>query len=71
MKETASHIESPCIRQCCLDDQDICMGCYRHVDEICAWQSYDATTRARILAIAEKRRQEAQSKRPNWWSDEL
>ena len=29
-------VESPCIRHCTLDDADICLGCGRTLDEICA-----------------------------------
>ncbi|WP_115405473.1 DUF1289 domain-containing protein [Shewanella morhuae] len=32
-----SHV-IPCIRNCCLDQQDICLGCFRHLDEILAWR---------------------------------
>ncbi len=31
--------ESPCIRQCCLDEQDVCVGCYRTLSEITSWSS--------------------------------
>ncbi len=31
--------ESPCIRQCCLDKQDICVGCYRTLEEIVKWST--------------------------------
>ncbi len=31
--------DSPCIRQCCLDEQDICVGCYRTLDEIVRWSA--------------------------------
>jgi len=30
-------IASPCIRQCCLNEQDMCLGCYRLLNEITAW----------------------------------
>ncbi|MBT2912746.1 DUF1289 domain-containing protein, partial [Vibrio anguillarum] len=25
--------KSPCIRQCCLDEMDICLGCFRSLNE--------------------------------------
>ncbi|WP_019616817.1 DUF1289 domain-containing protein [Psychromonas ossibalaenae] len=28
---------SPCIRNCCLDQSDICMGCFRSLQEIKEW----------------------------------
>ncbi|MGS0682697.1 DUF1289 domain-containing protein [Shewanella sp. 125m-7] len=28
---------SPCVAKCGLNDEDYCMGCYRHIDEIVGW----------------------------------
>jgi predicted Fe-S protein YdhL (DUF1289 family) len=47
---------SPCVRNCCLDDDDVCLGCGRKLDEILAWHGADADGRRRILAIAAERR---------------
>ena len=33
-----TEVASPCVRNCCLDEQDICLGCNRHIDEIMAWR---------------------------------
>ena len=30
-------IESPCVRNCCLNEEDICLGCYRSLEEILQW----------------------------------
>ena len=38
---------SPCVRKCTLDDDDICVGCFRHIDEICAWVPRVAARRTR------------------------
>jgi len=29
--------ESPCVRNCCLNEADICSGCLRSLDEIKEW----------------------------------
>lgn len=29
--------QSPCISVCVLDDEDICMGCYRSAEEVTDW----------------------------------
>lgn len=47
---------SPCIRQCCLDDADECIGCGRTLEEIKAWHGADDGSRAAILQAAEARR---------------
>lgn len=49
---------SPCVRDCCLDEQDICLGCGRHVDEILRWRQSTASEREAILANALRRREE-------------
>jgi len=49
-------IESPCIRRCCLDDNDICIGCLRTLDEICHWSQANDHDKQKILAAADERR---------------
>ena len=58
-KEPAGAIESPCIRNCCLDSNDICVGCYRSLDEILAWSQSNGAQRVNILSACEKRRRES------------
>ena len=50
-------VESPCINICALDDDDICIGCYRSIDEICAWRAADDGERRAILERAAARGQ--------------
>ncbi|KFZ38650.1 hypothetical protein HR45_04290 [Shewanella mangrovi] len=45
---------SPCVRNCCLDEHDVCLGCGRTLHEIKAW--HDAKQPQR-LAILERSRQ--------------
>lgn len=42
-------IESPCVGNCCLDDADICLGCFRSLEEIVSWTTVDNETRRRYL----------------------
>jgi predicted Fe-S protein YdhL (DUF1289 family) len=57
-----NQIASPCVRQCCLDQQDICLGCHRSLDEILAWHTMDQQQKSALLetlqqrAIARKKR---------------
>ena len=53
-----SQVESPCVRNCCLNENDVCMGCFRHVDEICEWGSASNQHRRCILNNAALRRKE-------------
>ncbi|MFY8123363.1 MAG: DUF1289 domain-containing protein, partial [Silanimonas sp.] len=32
---------SPCVRHCCLDEADECLGCGRTLEEIKAWHTAD------------------------------
>jgi predicted Fe-S protein YdhL (DUF1289 family) len=52
----AERVASPCVRNCCLDEQDICLGCFRHLDEITAWSASSDPERRAILARAAQRR---------------
>jgi predicted Fe-S protein YdhL (DUF1289 family) len=54
-------IASPCCRNCCLNMQDVCMGCGRTYQEIIAWHSADDSGKAAILAAAALRLQQQTS----------
>lgn len=53
-----SAVASPCIRHCCLDANDTCLGCFRTVEEIAAWSHSSDSARRRILARAEQRKRQ-------------
>jgi len=53
--EVAMAIESPCIRNCCLDQNDICVGCLRSLDDILAWGSALDREKLAILQQVEER----------------
>ncbi|MFY2763475.1 DUF1289 domain-containing protein [Arenimonas sp. MALMAid1274] len=55
--------DSPCVRNCCLDEQDVCLGCGRLLTEITGWQAAGAEQREAILARAAERR----ARRPGAW----
>lgn len=48
---------SPCISVCALDENDICMGCYRSAQEITDWFVADAEKKRQMLALAAARRE--------------
>ena len=54
--DNSDPVESPCVRLCTLDDDDICLGCYRSIDEICAWGAAGNDQRRQILQAASARR---------------
>ncbi|WP_091353090.1 DUF1289 domain-containing protein [Amphritea atlantica] len=54
---SAYRVDSPCVRNCCLDSDDICMGCYRTLNEILIWHSATEDEKQKILALCAARRQ--------------
>lgn len=42
-------VVSPCVHVCALDDDDICTGCQRSVDEITRWGRMDNAERREVL----------------------
>lgn len=60
-------VPSPCIRNCCLDDQDICLGCYRTMAEITGWTRAGNDERRLILMRCRQRHEQRQANRS--WRD--
>lgn len=51
-------VASPCVSQCCLDEDDVCVGCFRHVDEITGWHGANSERRREILKNTQQRKQD-------------
>ena len=49
MMTSEEALRTPCIGQCCLDNNDICVGCKRHIEEITGWHGADKQQRQAIL----------------------
>ncbi|WP_449230177.1 DUF1289 domain-containing protein [Azospirillum doebereinerae] len=56
MATDESTVPSPCVRHCTLNDEDVCLGCFRSLDEIKDWSGLDAPARRAVLAEAARRR---------------
>ncbi|NVK12264.1 MAG: DUF1289 domain-containing protein [Gammaproteobacteria bacterium] len=48
-------IESPCIGVCALDENDVCMGCFRTADDITEWSIYSDAEKAEANRVAAER----------------
>ena len=48
-------VASPCVSICALDEQDICTGCQRTVEEITRWSRMDNNERRAVLALCHQR----------------
>ena len=53
-----SRVASPCVRNCCLNERNVCLGCGRTLQEICSWYEADDAARLAILERARARRVE-------------
>ncbi len=51
-------VESPCIDRCGLDDNGICLGCFRSLDEINRWSHCSAEERMDILRNISQRQKQ-------------
>lgn len=59
---------SPCVKNCCLDEHDICLGCFRSLTEITQWALETEEVRQQFLKnIAERKlKGKVSSENPNW-----
>ena len=51
-------ISSPCVRNCCLDEDDICLGCFRSIEEVMQWSGANDHMKLKILDSAKARKKE-------------
>ncbi len=51
------NIISPCIKQCALDEQEMCRGCYRTISEIIGWSEASDEQKKQILVNCTRRNQ--------------
>ena len=66
----APGVASPCVRNCCLDERDVCLGCGRSLDEIRAWSESGDAERLNILERAAVRRAEREARYRSWQGGE-
>ena len=45
-------LKSPCVSICALNEDDVCVGCYRTGNEISHWGSYDNDQRREVLSLS-------------------
>lgn len=53
---TSAKSQSPCIRQCSLNEQEVCIGCYRTLKEILDWTKYAESERLQVLKLCSERK---------------
>jgi len=50
-------VESPCIKVCTLDAQNVCIGCGRTIDEIASWSRLSVEQQRAICERAAQRKE--------------
>lgn len=48
-------VASPCVSVCALDEEDVCIGCYRSAAEITEWSALDNDGKREVLVLARER----------------
>ena len=43
-------VRSPCIANCKLDEEEVCRGCFRTIDEIISWSSFSNSEKQAVIA---------------------
>jgi predicted Fe-S protein YdhL (DUF1289 family) len=56
MNQIEDGVQSPCMDNCCLNNQKICLGCFRSLVEIAQWSQMNDRMRLDVLHKAENRR---------------
>ena len=54
---------SPCMSVCLLDEQEICVGCFRSSSEVTEWFMSSAEEKLEILKRSKERREAAEGRR--------
>jgi len=58
LKKKTNTIKNPCIHVCTLDENKVCIGCYRTLDEIRGWFGMSDEQKLKVIENTEKRRRE-------------
>ena len=48
---------SPCVSNCCLNEEDICLGCFRSLAEITSWSQASDSGKQDIIVNTKIRRE--------------
>ena len=62
--------DSPCVRNCCINEEDICLGCFRSFDEILQWSASSEQQKQTVLDLTKVRRTEHRRRYPSLTSSD-
>jgi predicted Fe-S protein YdhL (DUF1289 family) len=52
------NIDSPCLKKCELDENNVCLGCFRTFDDMCCWHNSNDDEKIKMLYLAKMRQNE-------------
>lgn len=52
------NINKPCIKKCSLNEEDVCLGCFRTFDDMIIWNKANQEEKTKMIKIAEQRKKE-------------
>lgn len=55
----ATAVPSPCVHICALDEQDVCIGCYRTGMEIARWGGMNNDEKHQVMTLVRERESKA------------
>lgn len=61
-----AEITSPCVRNCCLGKDDVCLGCFRTIEEIIRWGDANDEEKRMILVKANERQRKRKEEANSW-----
>ncbi|ATC93436.1 DUF1289 domain-containing protein [Pseudoalteromonas tunicata] len=50
--------DNPCVKNCCLTPDDVCLGCFRTLNEILSWHEMGEQEKQATLILCKQRRKE-------------
>ncbi len=51
-------INKPCIKKCCLNEDDVCLGCFRTFEDMRQWHKANIEEKTQMLKVAQGRKKE-------------
>ena len=57
--------KDPCVHKCCINEEDICLGCFRTLDDILGWKNMTDTMKSLRKKEAQIRKKMATKE--NYW----
>ena len=51
------NVPSPCVNLCRVDQEGLCLGCFRSLDEIARWSRMAESEKSSVIAALDERRE--------------